>query len=61
MKEMILIDKNDFEEIHRTVLERVKKDYVNKKIVRVSMTMDDYAQWTAFKYYRQLDQFKKTA
>ena len=49
MKEMILIDKNDFEEIHRTVLERVKKEYVNKKIVRVSMTMDDYAQWTAFK------------
>lgn len=56
--EMLLIDKEKYDEMYQAVRENAKTRFAGKKTVRVSMTLDDYAQWLMFinlKYMEELD------
>ena len=59
--EMLLIDKEKYDEIYQTVRENAKKRFSGKNTIRTSMTLDDYTQWLMFINLKYMEQSKKKA
>ena len=57
--ELLLIDKEKYDEMYQAVLANAKKRFAGKNTIRTSMSLYDYAQWLMFLNLKHMEELKK--
>ena len=57
--ELLLIDKEKYDEMYRAVLANAKKRFAGRESIRTTMSLYDYAQWLMFLNLKHMEELKK--
>ena len=58
MKETIVIDKDSYNTMYQSMMDKIMEKYPYHKRMYVSVTKEEYADYLALSYCRQLEEIK---
>ena len=60
MNEVFMIDKRDYDSMHHKMIAAIQKEHANAKVLHVTLSKEEYAEYVALSYCRQLQELKET-